>query len=184
MKQRRNWAKEFLVFLKSSPITPPRGAGDSLKRYVHADLNPSSWAVFCKLVVIHFVSGALTLFMCPQFGVAFNGSHEHALLNFFRSFGDYGCTLVCGAFFLAGTGLFAALLLRSQDIRVLRKSKFLQWGVLVLISIGFFLSFQEQEQSIPLGLAAAWLVGGLLGGISTFRISYELRSRVQARIAL
>jgi hypothetical protein len=124
----------------------------------------------------------VTLLFCPQFGVTFHAQGDF-LYGAFRWLGEYGCMIACGAFFLGATGLSAAIMLRAQEVRVIRKSRGLQWVLLSFLSVGFFLSFQEQERAIPAGLVVAWVAGGILGGFSVFGLSYSLKSRFRDQIA-
>lgn len=177
-----DWNQEYRAFLDSPKSHTPAELTTLIKKQVEREFNPSGSSVFFKIFLIHFVSGVSTLFVCPQFGIMLT-KKSHSLLNLLPGLGEYGCMLFCGAFFLGVTGLISALLLKRQEVRAIRKSKGLQWALLTFLSVGFFLAFQEQEHSIPLGLAATWAVGGLLGGISIFRVSYELRSRLRRQFA-
>lgn len=171
-----DWNEEFRCFLDGPRSSPPRILSSNIKSMVNKELNPSPQAVLAKLFAIHFVSGSVALFFCPQFGIGFH-SQGAPLYGVFRWLGEYGCMLVCGAFFLGTTSFFAAILLKLQEVRVIRKSKGLQWALLSLLSIGFFLALREQESVIPLSLVATWFVGSLMGGASVFGLSYFFRTR-------
>lgn len=177
-----DWNEEYRLFLDSPRRAPPREFSSQIKKAVDAEFNPARWLVLGKLFAIHFVSGLVTLLFCPQFGITFLGRGE-ALYGVFRWLGEYGCMVPCGAFFLGTTGLLAALLLKVGEVRVIRKSRGLQWALLSFISVGFFLSFQEQEMAIPGGLILAWIVGALTGGVSVFQVIYLLRTRLRNRLA-
>lgn len=180
-KSRFDWNEEYLLFLDSPRRMPPRNFSSDIKKAVRTELNPAHWLVLSKLFAIHFVSGTFTLIFCPQFGIAFH-SRSESLYDTFRWLGEYGCMVACGAFFLGTTGLVAALLLKAQEVRVIRKSRGLQWALLSFVSVGFFLAFQEQEMAIPGGLVVAWVVGALLGGTSVFGLSYSLRYRIRQHV--
>jgi len=179
---REELIQEYRLLLESPKSAPPSELSAFLKKQVATELNPTAQAVFLKLFAIHFISGAITLLVCPQFGIVLT-ERSHALLSLFLGFGEYGCMLVCGAVFLGGTGLVAALLLKAQEVRAIRRSKGLQWALLAFLSVGFFLAFREQERAIPIGMAVTWLLGALLGGVSVFGLSYELRRRLRQRPA-
>lgn len=176
-----DWNEEYRLFLDSPRRMPPREFSSDIKKAVGTELNPAHWLVLTKLFAIHFVSGTVTLIFCPQFGIGVHAQSE-LLYGIFRWLGEYGCMIACGAFFLGTTGFFAALLLRVQEVRVIRKSRGLQWALLSFISVGFFLAFQEQEMAIPAGLVVAWIIGALLGGSSVFGLGYLLRSRVRQHV--
>lgn len=172
------WSKEYRYFLESPRSAPSIDVTSFIKKSLDEDLNPRAFKVFSKLFVIHFISGAITLFYCPQFGVSIHGKKSF-LLSLFSGFGEYGCMVACGALFLGGTGLVAALLLRSQEIRVIRKSRTLQWALLAFLSLGTFLSVREAEHAIPLSLIAAWVAGALFGGFFTFQLAWFARNRIR-----
>ncbi len=173
-----DWNKEYQYFLESDRSTPPSDVTAFIKRTLHDELNPPIWKVFCKLFAIHFIAGVITLFFCPQLGVTIHKENDF-LLSFFSSFGSYGCMLACGAVFLGGTGLVAAFLLRTHEVRAIRKTPLLQWALLVFLSLGFFLSVGEVEHTIPASLIAAWSLGALLGGFFSFRLGWLLRGHVK-----
>ena len=180
-KSRFDWNEEYRLFLDSPRRMPPKEFSSDIKKAVSTELNPPYLLVLSKLFAIHFVSGTVTLLFCPQFGIAIHAQSE-SLYGLFRWLGEYGCMIACGAFFLGTTGLFAALLLKIQEVRVIRKSRGLQWAALAFVSVGFFLAFQEQEMAMPGGLIIAWIIGALLGGSSVFGLGYLLRSRIRQHV--
>jgi len=172
--RQRDWLREYHAFESASKVRPPAVLSREIKSIFWGDLNPSVARVFAKLVVIHFVAGTLTLLFCPQFGIALF-ERTHALIEFFLHFGEHGCMIACGAIFLGSTGLVAGFLLRLEEIRVIRKTKFLQLALLALLSLGCFLAFSEQERAMPIGLALAWLVGSVAGGFFSIQLGWKLR---------
>lgn len=176
-----DWNSEYQYLLDSEEVVPPHHLTSLLKKSFHEDLNPPAWRVFCKLFVIHFIAGAITLYFCPQLGVSIHAKNG-VLLSLFQSFGEYGCMIACGAVFLGGTGLTAALLLRSVEIRVIRKTRILQWGFLAFLSLGLFLSIKESEITIPFSLSLTWLIGALTGGFFTFQFGWFVRAKVRQHL--
>ncbi len=176
-----DWDKEYQIFLASQRSSPPAHLTSHSKNMVSRELNPSHFLVFAKLFAIHLISGTLTLFLCPQFGVA-SPLKENFLFKAFLFLGDYGCMLACGSLFLGATALASVICLRAPEIRAIRNSRGLQWAFLALISVGFFLSFREQESAVPAGLIVTWFAGALVGGVSVFQVADHFRSRMsQAR---
>lgn len=173
-----DWNKEYQYLLSSEPISPSANLTSDIRKTIRDDLNPAVWRVFGKLFAIHFISGAITLFFCPQLGVNLHGKNG-MLLNFFSNLGEFGCNLACGALFLGGTGLVAALLLRSQEVRAIKRTRALQWAFLAFFSLGIFLAVREEETAISFGLATTWLLGALSGGIFTFQMGSLLRERIK-----
>ena len=170
--------KEYRFFLESPRSNPPSEVSTRIKQSLRDDLNPAAFKVFCKLFAIHFISGTLTLFLCPQLGITLGGD-EASFLTLFTKLGEYGCAVACGAMFLGGTGLIAAFLLRSQEVRVIKQTRALQLVLLAFLSLGFLLSVGENERAIPFGLMTAWVAGALLGGVFTFQLGWLVRDRVR-----
>lgn len=179
MKERSDWDKEYQLLLESPRTSPPRELNTRLKKFAHDDLNPPAWKVFCKLFAIHFVAGTVTLFFCPQLGFSIH-PRETSLFSFLLKLGEFPCTVLCGAIFLGATGLVAALLLRSPEIRAIKKTRALQWALLSFLSLGFFLSLKEAETHIPLGLAAIWVLSALVGGFFSFQLGWLVRGKIKA----
>lgn len=175
-----DWSEEFRFFLDTDGSTPPKILASKVKGSVLTDLNPAFWIVSLKLLAIHFVSGAATLLVCPQFGWSFKGETRF-LVELFNGLGEHGCLFACGALFMGATGLISALLLRPQDVRAIRASRGLQWVLLALFSAGVLLSFFEQEASIAQGLVVAWLLGAVTSGAGLFQLVSYLRRRWRSR---
>jgi hypothetical protein len=164
--------KEFEEF-KSHSESPAPGLGEAILTRVRQDLNPNAWRVFSKLALIYFAMSLVILSFCPQFGVRIYGEGE-GLMPYFMSLGEYGCMVGCGAFFLGSTAVLAAILLRREELRILRKSHVLAFGVLGLLSLGVFAMAHAE---IVLGLAAAWFVGSVLASSVGFEFVAWLRLR-------
>lgn len=174
MSNRKDIPEDFNSFLSAEEVAPPRGLSDAIFSKVSADLNPSAWKVFARVAGIHAIVGALSLiFVCPQFGVSPLG--HTAVMEWFMQFGHEVCMLGCGAVFLSGSSLAMSLVLRPEELRVIRRTKVVQLGVLALLSIGAFLCLGA---GIVASLASFWVFGSLAGGI----VSLELGSAVRSRI--
>lgn len=171
------WAKEFQEFVGSDEVQPPREVSSNILSRVHADLNPTTWSVLSKLAFIHVLVGAITLLVCPQFGIgAFGGM---GLMHLFMRFGETICTLACGAFFLGSSTLVGSLIMRPEQVKVARKNKLI--GVLFLssISIGVFICTRAD---IVANLGLIWAMGSIVGGIATLELGWLVRSRFRRRI--
>ena len=170
-------SRDFEDFKKGEPVTPPTAVSENLLAKVYHDLNPSSWKVFSKLALIHFFTAAAMLSVCPQFGFRLFGKGM-GLMGYFMHFGEYGCMLACGSIFLSSSVLIAMLLLRPEEIRVIRNNRLLELGALTLLSLGFFIMVSAAE--IVFGFALAWVLGSLLGGILTLEAAWIVRLRLLA----
>lgn len=155
-----NRDKDYKQFLAKTltESAPPLSA--SLRASIQRDLNPSAWSVFTKLAGLHLLASVLTLSVCPQFGIRLLGNGA-GLMGVFMRLGPVACLVACGAFFV-GTGLLlAGLLLRGEELRLIRKHRWLALTTLVSLSLGFFLMLDTE---VLLNLAVAWFLGALAGG--------------------
>jgi hypothetical protein len=167
------WTREFDSFLKGSEAEPPASISRALISKVTRELNPSSWLVFLKAFAVHLFIGTLTLSVCPQFEYSpFTGSM--GLMHFFMVFGEYGCMVACGAFFMGSSALALGLVLRPEELRVLRRREIPQFALMALLSIGLFL---VAGAGIVLGMTAAWLAGSVLGAFGMLELAYAWRFR-------
>lgn len=167
-----DWIDEFQSFMLVEEQEPPRQVSSRVIQIVQSGLHPPQWRVFAKLALIHLVVGFLVLLVCPQFGIGlFEGMGLTSLL---MHFGEIVCSIACGALFL-GTSMFvSSLLLRPEEIRVMREREFVQLTLLALVSI-FVFALLGATVAATLGLA--WIMGSVLGGYTSF----ELGSRIRAR---
>lgn len=163
--------QDFKEFMNAEIANPPQELQDQIFAFVYRDLNPSPWAIFSKLSLNHLVVGIVTLSLCPQFGVRLIGEGM-GIMRFFLPFGSYGCTALCGAFFV-GASLFASgIILRPEEIRVLRCHRFLQISALTLLSLGGLIML---EAEILFAFALAWMVGSILGGLTMLEVGRFVR---------
>lgn len=166
--------KEFEEFLnESSDAGPSLSASSVLFQKVEGDLNPNSARVFGKLMGIHALVTVFTLSVCPQFGFRILGEGM-GLMHVFSALGEWGCLVACGSFFVGSSILAASFLLSRDEIRQIRRHRFLEVGSLTLLSLGFFFML---DLEIVLSLAAAWFVGALLGGQALLELGYRIRFR-------
>lgn len=168
MKKFQQDQHEFFT-ASSEPLVPPT----TLMRQVQRDLATSPAEVFTKLAAIFLCSSAATLTVCPQFGVRLLGEGM-GLMHAFMFFGTYGCLVACGAFFLGSAFFMAGLILRGEELRLLRRHRWLTATALTALALGFFLMISTE---IVLGLAFAWFIGALLGGTAMLELSWSLRFR-------
>lgn len=165
--------KEFIEFLSTKPISPPREITKNIIEKISRDLNPSSLSVFGKVSLIHLLVGSITLLFCPQFGLGFLSGM--GIMHLFMALGSFGCALLCGSFFLGFSTLTVALILRPEEIRVVRKNNFIQISLLAIFSLLIFILFGEV---IVTGHSLAWLLGGILMGIFSLEFGWYLRKNI------
>lgn len=169
--------KDYREFMEAEPINPPREVREHIFSLVHRDLNPNPWLIFSKLSLIHLAMGLVTLSLCPQFGVRIFGEGL-GVMRFFLPFGTYGCIALCGAFFV-GASLFASsIILRPEELRVLRGHRLLQISALTFLSLGALVML---EAEVLLAFALAWIIGSILGGIAMLELGRYLRLNLHFR---
>lgn len=172
----REWIEEFQEFMGAHEAQVPQALSDSILSRVHKDLNPSSWLVFAKVSAIHAVMGFVTLLFCPQFGLGFTDGM--GLMALFMRFGEQACMVGCGAVFMGGSLLTASLVLRHEELRVIRKTELLQVSTLALLSMGVFIC---TGVGVVASLSGFWVLGSILGGLGTFELGWAVRRKWLAR---
>ena len=166
------WANEFHSFLSVEKRDPPEPISSRIIKRVQSDLNPSQWRVFTKLALIHFAVGFLVLLICPQFGIGlFEGMGLTAL---FMHFGDLVCSIVCGALFLGSSMFVSSLVLKPEEIRVIRKREIAQLVLLSLLSVFAFVSLGA---TVAITLGGAWVIGSVFGGYISLELGRRFRFR-------
>jgi hypothetical protein len=164
-------SREYVEFLTTEPITPPAGLSKWILSRVRAGLTPSAWKVFGKLSMVHFFVGLVTLAICPQFGFRVFGDGV-GLMSYFQALGHYGCMIACGAFFLGLSIAVASIVLRPEEVRVLRRTELLQIAAMISLSLGVFIMAGAE---IVVGFGLAWVAGSFLGGIAAIELVWAYR---------
>jgi hypothetical protein len=142
----------------------PNDLDQKIKKMILERLNPSGSRVFLKLALIQSVAGFFVLMICPQFHLGF---FPHSFLgHILMSWGEVYCNLACGAIFL-GCGTFFSLVAMSADeMRVLKKFQFIQFPLLIFLSLISFVFFGVKIQLLMFlvwGLGALVSACGVLG---------------------
>ena len=119
---------------------------------------------------IHFVVGAFTLLFCPQFGVSLTSGR--GLMPYLMKYGESLCMLGCGALFTALSILVASLVLRPEEVRVLKEKELLQLALLSTLSLGALALLGGE---FALTFALVWLLGAILGGAITLEAGWAYR---------
>ncbi len=174
----QDWVHEFQEFISAEPVAPPKVLSEHILSRVHQDLNPPLWSVFAKITGIHFIVGSLSLLVCPQFGMSPFHDH-HGMMQIFMHFGDHGCMIGCGAIFLGGSSLAASLILRTEEIKVIRRTRFMQIFLLGLASMAVFIC---AGADVVVSLGAAWVIGSMIGGVATLELGWLIRTTLRRRL--
>lgn len=163
------WEKDFVDFLSADTVAVPTHLTEKVGDHISTVLNPSPWHVFSKLCIIVFAVSLVNLAICPQFGLSYFRSKT--LMHYFMSFGlgHIGCNVICGAFFIGSALLVAVCTLRSEELRVLRETRFLQVFAISALALGAFIALGA---TVFLPIAAAWLIGALIAGVLTIEVAH------------
>jgi hypothetical protein len=171
-----NMEQEFAEFLKSEPVPPPPETKARLMAAVSAEFHPRPTMIFVKLCLVVFFIGLLNMTICPQFGLGF--VRHSGLFEYFMGFGSYGCKVACGSFFLGSGMIVGIIILRPEELRVLRLNRFLLVSALSLLSLTGFVA---AGASVYFAAALAWFAGSVVtsllaleGGIYLRRIEVPL----------
>lgn len=179
MKSKNDQLKdEFQLFLSADEAQPPQNISLKIQNDILTDLNPSFSSVFLKVLGVHAVVSLLSLSLCSQFG--FRTLPLLDLMNHFMDIvGPTYCMAFCGAIYLGLSALALSLLLRPQDVRVIRKNMLLQMTLLTGASLGVFLCLGASVLFVPIAL---WIAGALVGGIATFETGWFIRSQFRKKL--
>jgi len=171
LRSPEKWLEGFQQFMEADPVAPPSGLTEKVFSKIARDLNPPQWKVFLKLGAVHSVVGSLTLLICPQFGLG----RDIGVMSYFMRLGPHGCLCACGMLFLGVSALASALLLRSEEIRALRRIELFHLSLLGLASMGAFLGLGAE---VVMSLSLAWIAGSILGGIGSLELGWLIRRRL------
>jgi drug/metabolite transporter (DMT)-like permease len=174
-KSKANHIKEdFLDFKKRDHKSAGPFLSSEIFSYIHKELNPNHVFVFSKLISIQGFVGMITLLFCPQFTLSLTNNHE--LFHYFHhSFGEGICMMICGAIFIGSGSVFAASILKREEINKIRSTRFLYYFSLISILIMVLILFGAK---VYLGLLPYWLFGALFSGLVLFELQTVLRLRL------
>ncbi len=166
------WLNDYQDFLNSE-VKVPKEVNVKVLSSMQQLINPSAWSVFFKLLVIHFVTGFLSLSVCHQFGLnPFNT--EHSLADWLMKVGGHHfCMMGCGTLFVGISILTAGYFFTLEEIKALKRTEFLQNLSIGLISLGLFTAFGVE---FILSIAGLWLLGGLVGGFVATAAMLKLKT--------
>ena len=169
----QEWLKDFQEFASTESIPVPNDVSQKVLQHVHKQLNPSKYLIFMKILGVHLVTGTLSMAICNQFDMN-PFKLDFSLSDYFMKFGHSTCMVFCGVLFVGLSFLVSSYLIRTEELRVLKKSAFIQSFSLGIVSLSVFWFFGAE---IALGIATFWLLGALIGGISVSELVFRLRLR-------
>jgi len=162
----KDWLEEFKEFVQAEGAPVPKDVTENIFSQVRADLNPSAWLVFAKLLGIHLVVGTLSLAICSQFGLN-PFQTNFSLSEYFMKFGHSTCMFLCGVLFIGLTILLGQLVLRREELLVLSRNAPLQVFGLSVLSMAAFIGFGAE---VVLGIGVLWFIGAMIGGVATAKV--------------
>ncbi len=170
-KKNNKWIQDYQEFINSEESVPSDIHSGAYKK-IQLLLNPKSLVVFFKILGIHVAVGFLSLSVCHQFGInPFNT--ERSLADWMMNVGGHHfCMIGCGILFVGLSVLAAGLFLSIEEVNALKRTQYLQTLVLGLISLGLFISFGAE---LAIGIAALWMLGGLVGGLAATHSVLKLK---------
>ena len=166
------WLKDYEEFVNSDGSAIPEHVKTRVFNKIQKLINPSPLLVFLKILGIHLGVGFLSLSVCHQFGMnPFNT--EKSLADVMMSVGGHHfCMFGCGVLFVSLSLFAAGYFLTIEEVNALKRTEFLQTLVLGVISLGLFTAFGAE---IAVGIAALWLIGGLIGGFAATEAVWRLK---------
>ena len=169
---KKSWVEDFQEFINSDSNSAhvPENLSHKVLDTISAKLNPSALDVFIKVALLHAIASTLTLLFCPQFGLSLTSGM--GLMQIFMRYGHSACMLACGVLFMSFGLLLASLILRPEEVRVLRANNLYFLLSLSGLSLGMFLCLGGQ---IFQTMTLVWLLGTLLGGGITLDLGWRLR---------
>lgn len=126
---------------------------------IKAELQVSQPKTLTKLMGIHAGTAAITLSICPQFGLNPLGSSSLNLFEAFMYFGHGVCSVLCGLFFLGMSLGASQLFLSFDEWRVFRQNYWKFGAALVGASLLGFAALNADFSTLHLEL---WVVGTAL----------------------
>jgi hypothetical protein len=157
MKEIKN---DFNSFVNDSDATNSAGSAllGRIKKQIENE-KPSRQKVLLKLTGLHLAGSAMTLTICPQFGIKLFLS-GNGLMDFFMKLSPNFCFVFCGAFYLAATFLLANIFMNYEEWLVLRRTRTLIIASTALLSLGVFMMLSPE---VSFYSAVLWLFGASIG---------------------
>lgn len=168
------WNRDFEDFLSINPMQPPQHLSRLVLSHVRSLLAPCFYQVFTKLFLIHLLAGTMTLLFCPQFDVEL--LDDPVLIPILMRFNDHVRRIICGLTFLAGTATLSCVFLNSKEMRLLRKTSYLQFPGLCFASVSIFAMAGHTILFDHNFLI--WLFGAVSGAILILEMGHQIRSMI------
>lgn len=162
---RTRWESEYQEFLQTEPEQPAATMSRRIADRVRHDLQPTALRVFITMLVTYSLTGAFTLFFCPQYGIG----RDLGVMSIFMRLGHHGCLLACGAFFLGSGTLMLLAVLRPEELRVAYRFQVWQIPAAALLLQALLSQIGSAQ---PLHASIFWLIGSSLGGLLVLQVGW------------
>ncbi|MFW7377242.1 MAG: hypothetical protein ACOH5I_00360 [Oligoflexus sp.] len=168
----RRKQKDFLEFLQADSFAPPEHVEQRTQQQIARSLRREGPVALAKFLFCHVFAAALTLSICPQFGLG--PVFANGLSHYFMAIGTWACALWCSAIFF-GTGALACKLVLNIDEsrRLLPSSWYLSLAYCFAILL-ILLAVSDTSQTAPMFFEAEyiaiWLMSGLMIVIAGLRL--------------
>jgi hypothetical protein len=167
-------ADEFIEFMSDDiQQALPKQHEDKVLTALKNKIAPSIDMVWPKFVFAQLVAAAATLSVCPQFGVGpITGGH--GLGHVFMRFGEVGCAIFCGIFFLATGTALASLMMRPGQRREVFNYRFRILGAVSVMSFLFLMgagkTLEREMMFNSIGANIAWIVAATLSSLAILHL--------------
>lgn len=155
--------KEFLDFMQFDQ-NPSPAIDQKIIQIIEEKLKRFKRLILIKAWAIHWISGAITLSFCPQFGWNPFGASPH-LPHIFMDYGMWACGLFCGALFVGVGGLMTLLVLQKSEKFYYQKKGFSIATVISAISLGLLMLLGATTNSLDIYFSFVfitfWVIGAL-----------------------
>lgn len=156
--------KEFKSFMKEEKVVPFELEARLLTN-IQGQQKRTKAFFWPKLLSLHFLSGAVTLTFCPQFGFD-PFQTQSGLPHLFMNYGMWACGLFCGALFFSIGSFLTSLFLTRDEFALLKKRRVpfaLGFSSVALASLMLIGASQNTLVGFTsLSFLSFWLIGALL----------------------
>ncbi len=163
--------REFGEFIQAETVKPTAETDHRVLSAIGADLCLTQWPVFAKVAVIETAAGIATLFVCPQFGLGFSG-HNALLHSLHEAVEPLIFYAICGLLFISLGAVMSALVLRRNEIQVIKRSKYAYYFIYAFAAC---LVLTQVGTGALLLSASAWILGAVIGNSLGFGLVSRLR---------
>ena len=138
----------------------------NIKRHVYGDIDPSDGTAYGKSGIALLVGGALSLFLCGQFGMGLTPVATDFSHSIHHGIGPLACAAICGALFSIVPVLVLRLLASPIQFRALLRKKWqpqLIWTVAIGALLSYHGNFGFEFVAVVVWVGAAYAVFRFMG---------------------